>query len=77
MRVLILILCLVALVGCEREQRKPTVRKVEASVLQERRGLAYVPNETEPYTGNVIEFLPSRYPKGEPYLFSDINYVDG
>ena len=64
MRILILILCLVALAGCEQ-------RTVDASVLQERRGLAYVPNETEPYTGNVTEY----YPSGQ--LDTEISYVDG
>ena len=52
MRILILILCLVALVGCEQ-------RTVDASVSQERHGLVYVPNETEPYTGNITKSYPS------------------
>ena len=52
MRVLMLILCLVGLVGCEQ-------RTVDASVSQERHGLVYVPNETEPYTGNITKSYPS------------------
>jgi len=65
MRVLILILCLVALAGCEQQT-------VDVSLLQERSdGLSYLPNESEPYTGNVTEY----YPSGQ--LNTEISYVDG
>ena len=65
MRMLILILCLVALAGCEQQT-------VDVSLLQERSdGLSYLPNESEPYTGNVTEY----YPSGQ--LNTEISYVDG
>ena len=49
MRILILILCLVALAGCEQ-------RTVDVSLLQTRSdGLIYLPNESEPYSGLVTQ----------------------
>ena len=60
--IILSIICLIFAVGCSEKV---------TDTIQERDGLAYLPNETKPFTGVYI----STFPNGQKY--AEINYKEG
>jgi hypothetical protein len=60
--IILSIICLIFAVGCSEKV---------TDTIQERDGLAYLPNETKPFTGVYI----INYPNGQKY--AEIHYKDG